>query len=109
MERSELIDKTGWIVTGGLRTSMVEMYKLSQYEAGMFSSYSVSLQVLRGGANASQLKPRLTVSAIKAYALLPSFLGLVGLILLIGFTAIGIGIAHFIVYRRTQRRASEAS
>ncbi|SRR6266436_6208087 len=109
MEQSSLTRTAGWVVTGGLRASVVEMYKLTQYEAGMFGSYSVSLHVLRGSANSSRLNPNLTVSAIKAYALLPSAVGFVALLLLVGFIAIGIGVAQYTVYRRSLRRTGAAS
>lgn len=106
-EESTLTRSNGWIVTGALRQSEVEVYKFAEFTGRMFGAYRVSLTVVRGSPLAASYRPHFEIAAIKAYALLPSILSFMTLVATVLMVAVVIGIAHFRSHRR--RRAPRPS
>ena len=103
LEETALTRSDGWIVTGALGGSEVEVYKFSEFDACMVCSYRVSLQVLSGSPAAASYQSHFEIAAIKAYALLPAVFGSVLLVALLVLSAIGIAIVQRVSAARSPR------
>lgn len=102
-ETSTLTRRDDWIVTGSPPAPWVEVYKLSEFEAKMFGSYTVTLTVVTGSPDAARYLPRFEVAAVQAYALLPATLGFILLLVGLALSAVVIGVVQFVNARRSRR------
>ena len=94
-ERGPITPENGWIVTGSSRAKAVEVYKFAKFRATMFSSYTITLRVLRGSTSAGLAHPLFTITTIKSYALMPSVFFFLTLVAVVVVAALVIGIFQF--------------
>lgn len=91
-ERGGLTRPNGWIVSGAVRTSVVDVYKLSKINGRPSATYRVTLTILRGSPKAATYQPRFRIVELQMYALLLPTLSFLALVALVMVTAFTIGI-----------------
>lgn len=79
-ERSAVTESEGWIFSGAVQGSLVQIYKFREFRGRLLGSYTVSITVVRPSQTVRQGEAFLSV--VKAYVLLPNALLTVGLVLL---------------------------
>ena len=109
LDEGALTRSNGWIVTGSPGATEVELYKFAEFASDMFGRYRVNLTVLTGSPAAASYQPRFEISAIKAYALLPSVFGFLALVAAVVGTAIVIALIQMVSTRRRGKAQSAES
>jgi hypothetical protein len=102
-ESGRLSEANGWVVTGGGRPGEtgVAIYKLTEFTGSPFSTYEVTVRVVKGTSLHSANPVTFYISAIRAYALLPNALTT---LLLVSTFVVSTPIVMMVRYVRRRRR-----
>jgi hypothetical protein len=98
-ERGRLTRPNGWIVSGKVGASVVDVYKLSKINGRPSATYRVSLTILRGSPKAATYQPRFRIVELQEYALLLPTLSFLALAALVMVTAFTIGLFQLLTTR----------
>lgn len=98
-ERSAIVEDEGWVFSGAIHGSLVEIYKFQEFRAKLLAPYTVSVTVLRPSQTVRRGEAFLSV--VKAYVLLPNALLTVGLISLM---ILGLPFMALVTWARKRHR-----